>query len=311
MDGTEPVIDAGYDIGDGRLVNPEGVEVNVALQCNLTCRACTHLSPVLPRSLIDPDRVHADLSALATAYRCAFVKLLGGEPLLHRDLPAVIDAARASGVSDHILVCTNGLLLDRMGEAFWSRVDEVEISAYPGRKPSAESLARASERAREHGVRLHLNAYSHFRESYSEVGTHDPELVSALFRTCKMAHVWRCHTVHDGHFYRCPSSLFLPMVLGPADELYADAIHLQPGEGLFERLRHYLTDTRPLVACRHCLGSVGRRLAHTQIPRREWRQLQTAPSEALLDQGFLAVLQEDPDADDGCVSRRQVLAEGR
>ncbi len=302
---------AGYDVHDGRIVSPKGIELNVALHCNLSCRACTHLSPAFKRCVTEPADVARDLAALATAYRPAFVKLLGGEPLLHPDLPAVIDAVRDSGITDWVLVCTNGLLLDRAGDDFWSRVDDVEVSAYPGREPSPEVLERAAEKAKAHDVRLQVYHHSHFREAYAEIGTTDRRLVAQVFRTCKSAHVWRCHTVHEGHFYRCPQSAFLPAILGPPDELLADAVPLHPPAGLFDRLLSALTSTEPLTACRRCLGTAGRLFVHEQVPRRQWRAPQERTTEELLDPEYLERLLLDPDADDGCVDEHVVLVPGK
>lgn len=297
----------GYEVRQGRVVNPEGCEINAAFSCNLSCRACCHLSPVTSRVFADPLAVKRDLSILATAYECGFVKILGGEPLLHPDLLGLMTAIRESGITSRIAVCTNGVLLDRMNDAFWSRVDEVEISVYPGHEPSKKVLETAVDFSRTFNVRLYASITSHFRESYSELGTSDRDLVETIFRTCKPAHIWRCHTVHAGHFFRCPQSATIPMALASGDNLFGDAMCLMPVEGLANRLLTYLTSTEPLLACRNCLGSAGRLFPHVQIRRRQWREPQTCRSEDLLDATFLDELKSNSDAYDGCVADRVVL----
>ena len=301
---------AGFGIDGSRIVNPEGCEINVAHTCNLACRGCTHLSPCSARSMADPGQVHDDLAALATVYRCDFVKLLGGEPLLHRDVASIADAARSTGIAERIVLCSNGVLLDRADDRVWASIDEMEVSVYPGHEPDSNTLAVATARARDHGVRFHLNRTSHFRESYSEFGTRDANLARDVFATCKMAHVWRCHTVHDGSFYRCPPSVFIPLVVDGAEGRLPDGIPLSPTDDLFERLGSHLTATDPLDACSRCLGSVGRRFEHVQLARVEWRSHQEVPSEALVDREFLDALLADPNASDGCVHRRDVIVEG-
>src|SRR5690242_1559574 len=68
-------------------------EVAIVDHCNLACRACSHLSPILPRHELTAEALERDLSRLWRHYESAWVALLGGEPLLHRDLVGVIEAA--------------------------------------------------------------------------------------------------------------------------------------------------------------------------------------------------------------------------
>ena len=97
----------------GRVINPEGLEVNATLHCNMRCTSCSHLAPLFRRANVDPVALHDSLAVLAGHYHASYAKILGGEPLLHPDLLGVIEAVRASKVSDSVLVCTNGTLLDR------------------------------------------------------------------------------------------------------------------------------------------------------------------------------------------------------
>ena len=120
-----------YRIKNGRILN-RSCEINVVDHCNLRCRSCTHLSPVLPKRSIDPDALCRDLTAMATSYYVKVLKLLGGEPLLHPSIVDVIAAARQAQVAERIEVWTNGLLLPRVDPAFWGMVDSIRISLYPG-----------------------------------------------------------------------------------------------------------------------------------------------------------------------------------
>lgn len=253
--------------------------------------------------------MYADLAALATAYHCRYVKLLGGEPLLHRRLADVVAAARRSGVADEVHICTNGRLLGRLGDAVWADVDEIEVSVYPGQVPDDADLTRAAARARAHGTRLRLLHNSHFRESYSELGTDDDDLVTSIYATCKMAHVWRCHTVREHRFWVCPQSAFLPTVLGPRAGTATDSVALMPADGLRDRLSALFASATPLGACRFCLGSVGTLVPHTQVPRREWRTYQNRPTETMIDWTQIRRLELDPSADDGCVNELVTLAD--
>src|SRR5882762_3474115 len=100
-------------IESGKVINPHSLEINVTLHCNMRCKSCAHLSPLFRREYIDATETHATLAVLAKNYHASYVKIIGGEPLLHPNIVEVISAVRASGVSDAIQVVTNGTLLAR------------------------------------------------------------------------------------------------------------------------------------------------------------------------------------------------------
>ncbi|MER7014997.1 radical SAM protein [Saccharopolyspora sp. NPDC000359] len=291
-----------YDVIGGKVVTPEGIELNVTYHCNLGCASCSHLSPLFRRTNADPAAAAADLALLSRSFQAQFVKVLGGEPLLHPELLTILAAVRESGIAPKILLCTNGILLPRMSEEFWAAVDEVEVSVYPGRELSPDDARLVRQRAERSGTELRVEHYSYFRYSYSEVGTDDPELVSEIYSTCQIAHVWRCHTVFEGYFFKCPQSVFLPRAIGSPADPWADGLEIEQGPGFVDRLLAYLRSSEPLAACRNCLGSAGLRTQHRQLKRKEFREPQNRSTEDLVDREFLALLGRRPDADDGCTS---------
>ena len=287
---------------DGRVFNPEAVEINAVEHCNLRCIGCSHLSPVMRKHQADPRAVHRDLGVLARVYRAAVCKIVGGEPLLHDDLPTLLDAVRDSAVAARLRVCTNGLLLERMEEGFWSRVDEVEVSIYPGEELSAEIYRRIARTAADHGAAISFFRYAAFRLPYPEQPLRDGRLIRRIYATCKIVHTWLCHNVHDGYFYKCPQAVFVNK-LDPHDEARAhrDGVALDCADDLARRLADYLGSPRPLATCARCLGTVGRAVAHAQTRRRDWRAPQSGDPHALVDFDFLAAVEADIDADDGSV----------
>lgn len=219
--------------------------------------------------------------------------MLGGEPLLHPNLPDLLRSVRRSGICDTIRVITNGRKLPVMASAFWELVDEVSISSYPGEELSEDELAAVEAVAARHEVRVKRKEFRFFRESYSEIACVDDELVERIYRTCQMAHVWRCHTYWNGRLYRCPQSLFLPLVLHGSIEAI-EGLPLEPDPGLLHRLLEFLQAPAPLASCRHCLGSVGTIIPHRQGRRSTWRDMQRLPVTELLDQPHLALLLAEP-----------------
>ncbi len=277
--------------------NPNSLEVNAAEHCNLTCAGCSHLSPVMARRNIAAEDVARDLTALAAAYRARRVKLLGGEPLLNPALPALAEAVRDSAICDEISVCTNGLLLHRMDPVLWSLIDHLEISLYPGVRAETIDLDAASRSADAHGVTLEVNRYTRFRIPYAEDGELAPDLMRRIYTGCQIIHHWRCHTVHDGHFYACPQALFLARRFGRGRAWAADAIAIHEPD-LAPRLAAYLTRRSPLNACQRCLGTAGKSYPHRQAGRRGWAQDQRGAPGTLVDDAWLRALEADVTLDD-------------
>jgi GTP 3',8-cyclase len=262
-------------------------ELNVVHHCNLACRACSHRAPEASPYFASPDRVFRDLSNLARNYHCSYVRLVGGEPLLH---PAVLEVAEAvvrSGIADHVRIHTNGTLLSRVSNRFWAAVDQVHVSTYPGFEQSRAEIEGWKRKAAEHHAALKISSISTFRETYSEQGTLNTRLIRHIYSTCRQAHLWHCHTVSEGYFFKCPESWVL------AGMPQADGTKSHPRDGLriseqktfLRELAGYLSSSEPLDACQHCLGCAGKAFAHNQAGRRSARAPQS--TEELIDWGRL------------------------
>ena len=85
------------------------VQIHPTLNCNLACAHCYSTSSPQRREALDADRLARFLGpAQAEGYDA--VGFSGGEPLVYRPLPRLLQAARGLGLMTS--VTTNGLLLD-------------------------------------------------------------------------------------------------------------------------------------------------------------------------------------------------------
>ena len=106
------------------------VDVQVCGHCNLRCAGCMHFAPVAEESFLDLGEFERDLERLSSVegvgdYFGAIV-LMGGEPLLHPHIAEVIRMTHRYLPESLIALCTNGLLLRRMGGDFWDALAECE-----------------------------------------------------------------------------------------------------------------------------------------------------------------------------------------
>ena len=88
--------------------SPKKLTVAVTAYCNLRCMGCRYGRDFMPAQQLPLSLVTALLDD-AKAAGVETVRLYGGEPLLHPDLPTMISHAADIGLSAYIT--TNGLLL--------------------------------------------------------------------------------------------------------------------------------------------------------------------------------------------------------
>jgi hypothetical protein len=241
----------------------------------------------MAKKIVGAEDIHRDLSILASVYSARWLRILGGEPLLHPDLLEVIRAAKESGIADRIAVVTNGVILPRLASSLWREIDAMELSLYPGHELGTDEVRECRRAAEAHNVDLRVIRVREFRESYSELGSTNEAMTQRIFDTCHQAHIWRCHTVANGCFYKCPQSYFLGKLVH-GSEGAPNGLTLQPAKDLRERLLAYLQSREPLASCTNCLGTAGRRFAHTQSKRGEFRAHQTRSTEDLIDRRYLS-----------------------
>lgn len=288
-----------YRVADGH-VWTRSVEVNAVDHCNLSCRACSHASPIAKASEMSADQVHADLALLSHVLRVENVRIVGGEPLLHSDLSRFVQAIKDSGISRKVTLVTNGLLLDQVATELWKLVDKVEVSLYPLAPRATERIRAAANRITAGGPPVDILEYSVFREAMTLEPSADSALVRQIYDSCQIAHFWRCITVDRGSVYRCPQSLFKVRVGGAA--LVSDSRRIDELPDV-EAVIAFLESEDPLAACSSCLGSSGVTFPHQQTSRRTWLGEIGRRPEDVVDRVYLAQLAASPRSSNGCMTR--------
>ena len=265
-------------------VRVHGCEVNIVHHCNLTCRGCTHFSPILEPFCVDPEVLYAELTAAHRLLEVDTLILIGGEPLLHPELESVIAACQAAAIAAQLRLVTNALLSHKLTEPVWSALGELFVSEYPGQPLAPPQRQRLIDEAEAHGVLLRFAQYSHFREPYAEIAATSEELVKRVYGSCEIVRHWQCRTLERGVFYKCPQAALIPYVHArPQENCARDGIALLDHTATIEQLEAYLADDKPLNACSFCLGSAGVRFPHELISAADWRELQRRPYAELID----------------------------
>jgi organic radical activating enzyme len=279
------------EIVDGR-VRSEAIEISAVRHCNISCRSCMHGSPSMAASFIEVGQVEKDLTTLAQWMDVEHVRVLGGEPLLHPELPELLRAVERSGVTGNRRVLTNGLHLAKQPDAFWNEVDEVHVSVYPN---TSRHLERARQELADIAERtdtiVHFKYFDHFRIAFRRPDDH-PELTQKVYETCQIANRWRCLTADSGRLHRCPQAMLTPAM----EDAIADSLSIEEIDST-EALRTWLLNPQALRSCASCAGSIGVRRPHAaRVPG------DVDIFHDSLDLAYLAELCLDSDADSGCVT---------
>lgn len=276
-----------YRVRNG-VIYTKSIEISATRQCNLSCRGCSHSSPIAAEQELDPENAAGDLKMLSRFMKCQTLYVLGGEPLLHSNLTGLLRAVRASEISERICIFTNGILLDRVDDETLSLVDEIYLSLYP---LSSAVTARIRERAEEiahKGIKVQTVEYASFRESISQEPTAGQAVIKTIYDTCQVAHVWRCLAVDSGKLYRCPQS----MIFAEKTQDYSDALEIRKISNV-ETVLSFLENNQPIGACACCLGSIGAEFQHEQVRAAEWSSKLPQHPEDALDYDYAAKLWKD------------------
>jgi hopanoid biosynthesis associated radical SAM protein HpnH len=93
----------------GRKRYPLVLMLEPLFRCNLACAGCGKID--YPDKILDQRLSVADCMGAIDECGAPVVVLAGGEPLLHKELPEIVQGALAKG--KYVTVCTNALLMEK------------------------------------------------------------------------------------------------------------------------------------------------------------------------------------------------------
>lgn len=113
------------------------VEFQVADHCNLNCKSCSHFSNLVnTEQFASYTEFEKSIQELAKYFDdIPRIRLLGGEPLLNKELPRFVRCAREAFPYAKLCIVTNGILVPQISDEDWKiyRGNGVEfnVSLYP------------------------------------------------------------------------------------------------------------------------------------------------------------------------------------
>jgi MoaA/NifB/PqqE/SkfB family radical SAM enzyme len=161
---------------------------------------------VAEKHFVPLDSIKRDLNRLSelTNGLVARMSIMGGEPLLHPDLPEILKTARLAFPRTYIKIVTNGVLLLKQDDSFWKNCKENNIVLDITKYPINLDYNKVVNLANTHGVDWFFNENTGkekktLKKQYIDLnGRQDPRM---SYLRCGVS---ECVTVTDGKIYPCP-----------------------------------------------------------------------------------------------------------
>jgi len=244
------------------------LECHIVDHCNLRCEHCCSYSPLLKPWFADPRIVERDLRTARAVLAPEFLKIAGGEPLLHPELERLLAIAKESAAAPCVQLTTNGFLFERLTPHAWECLDTLTVSLYPEPalpKPTIRAIART---AAARNVPVNWKVQDRF-QCLNRTTPATPTEAREVFDRCWIRR--RCNRIRDGRFYCCTRPQYVQKLAADPRLFLEDSVELDAA-----RIREYLDRSEPLRTCHLCGGGDAPFAINRQMnPRtlRAWRTL--------------------------------------
>jgi hypothetical protein len=241
-----------YRIADGR-VRTRALEYHIADHCNLRCDHCCSFSPILKKWFADPETFERDLRAVRRVVAPEFVKIVGGEPLLHPELERLLVIAKGLAVAPRIQLTTNALLIERLTARGWESINMLAVSLYPEPSLPKKLIRFIAREAAARKIEVSWKMQDKFTcldrpvlASYADA--------KSVFESCWIRH--RCNSIRNGRFYCCTRPQYVQKFAAEPSLFLEDGIRVDDPdeEALAHRIKEHLERTEPLNSCFLCNG---------------------------------------------------------
>jgi hypothetical protein len=178
-------------------------QVQVTEHCNLDCIGCNVFSPIADRSFLDLPSYERDIKRIHKLFgdRCEII-LLGGEPLLHKDLAQFFEVTRRLMRRSRISILTNGVLMLRQPEAFWQSLKDNAIVVLMTKYPVKVDYEGIIERCRSYGIECGYHDGEEPKDTLimQAINVHGTGDAARNYSRCS---VRSCTSLGDGKLFPC------------------------------------------------------------------------------------------------------------
>ena len=227
-------------------------EMPIIDDCNLNCKGCLfNCNRHGEKSFMTLDEIVSDFRRMKELFfDIPWIRILGGEPLLHPQLSEVVRLAREIFPDTEIDICTNGLRIPMLSDEILQEIADqhvtVHVSEYrPVEKMSAQIAERLSQFGIEHCFLK--------REEFYKFYTQDP--VNDAKKSHEACLSSGCREVYRGRLVKCSAVLAFERM----NKQFGTHYEVRKGEDWFDLYDAHLTGweimkklDQAVPACRYC-----------------------------------------------------------
>lgn len=188
---------------DSKKIYISQIETQIVDGCNLNCKACCHFSNLFKTNEIYPlENFTRDVCRISQVCDVATFFLLGGEPLLMKNLDEYIKISRQYFPTSYLGILTNGLLIPALPQKILDAMRAsrlvVHISGYPPTMKIADKIKAALEPNQIPYIFRDAVDDKKFRSFMTLHTGNDPEKARAVCGNDG------CRFLRNGKIYKCP-----------------------------------------------------------------------------------------------------------
>lgn len=244
------------------LIQIFNLSIHVTDHCNLNCELCCHNAQFVEDEVFASlDVFQRDMQRMSSLVpNICNLALVGGEPLLHTELPGFLECARRYFPFANISLVTNGILLQGCSNELLDCIRRnsigVDVSLYP---PMHARLDQLLDFMRENRIAGEIRRVDRFFKKFCAEPQYDADEMSSYCGYCmglRNGRISRCIDSFYTGYLNQKFGLDLPEVKG--FDIYSAG--MTPLE-----LVHQLE--KPIELCAYCANKL------TQMELFEWKQL--------------------------------------
>lgn len=205
MKGEDFLYDECIDITTwGETVLPR-LDIHLSDRCNLNCVGCTHYSPLFDEVGCSEDTIIGDLEKVLTKFsNVARLNLLGGEPLLNKNLENILVSIRGMFPNTSIVLFTNGILVPALSASVLKAISKLKIKLYISEyTPTHRMKEKIQQTLEYYKVQYSFSGYEQ-KLKFNKPLARD---LSNMHENICMSD--GCISLRDGKIARCPTLLYV------------------------------------------------------------------------------------------------------
>lgn len=224
--------------------------------CNLNCEGCDHCVPLASPEFADIETFKKDFSRLSKLFdNIKVIGLMGGEPLLHPNLPDFFYESRKFFPKSALVLYTNGILLEQQDDKFWDACVKNDIIINVTKYPINLNFERLEQLAKDKNTKFYFSNHPEEKIKTSHKIIFDLEgkqNINESFKQC--SHIKQgCTFLAEGKIYPCtvaPTSknfsTYFNKNLNLSKKDYIDIHKTNNGKKILDFL------AKPIPFCRYC-----------------------------------------------------------